>query len=59
MAAKECSAIPNPSVYRVDVVHGEQGSTYQVIRCDPVAKFDNEEHAAFLVALLQEGRANG
>ena len=40
-------ASPNPSVYRVDVVRGDQGNTYHVVRCEPVAKFDTEEHAAF------------
>ena len=51
-------AIPNPSVYRVDVVRGEQGSTYCVMRCETVAQFDNQEHAAFLVELLLKGQAN-
>jgi hypothetical protein len=27
--------------------------TYHVMRCEPVARFDNEEHAAFLVELLK------
>jgi hypothetical protein len=28
------------------------------VRCEPVAKFDDAEHAAFLVALLTEGGAH-
>ena len=50
-------ASPTPSVYRVDTVRGEKGDTFQVVRCEPVARFDNEEHAAFLVDLLLKGTA--
>jgi hypothetical protein len=51
-------AIPHPSVYRVDVERGEHGApTYYVMRCEPVAQFDNQEHAAFLVDLLLKGQA--
>ena len=46
---------PGPSLYRVDTVRGEQGDTFQVIRCEPVARFDLAEHAAFLVDLLTKG----
>ena len=45
----------SPNAYRVDAARGEQGNTYQVMRCEPVARFDNEEHAAFLVDLLVSG----
>jgi hypothetical protein len=48
----------SPSTYRVDTVPSEQGNTFQVVRCEPVAKFDNEEHAAFLVDLLTKGGAH-
>ena len=48
----------SPDSYRVDVVHGEQGNTFQVVRCEPVARFDNAEHAAFLVDLLTKGGAH-
>jgi hypothetical protein len=51
-------AIPNPSVYRVDVVHDNQRDTYHVVRCELVAQFDNQEHAAFLVELLLKGQAH-
>ena len=44
---------PSSSTYRVDVVRGDQSSIYHVMRCEPVARFDNEEHAAFLVELLK------
>ncbi len=53
-------ASPNPSVYRVDTERGEQGNTYHVVmRCEPVASFDDPEHAAFLVDLLTKGGAHG
>jgi hypothetical protein len=58
MVASNSTVSPNPSVYRVDVVHGEQGNTFQVVRCEPVAKFDDPEHAAFLVDLLTKGGAH-
>jgi hypothetical protein len=45
----------SPDTYRVDVVPGDQGNTFHVLRCESVAKFDNEEHAAFLVDLLVSG----
>jgi hypothetical protein len=48
----------SPDTYRVDVVPGDQGNTFQVVRCEPVARFDDEEHAAFLVDLLTKGGAN-
>jgi hypothetical protein len=38
-------------------VRSDQGDTYQVMRCEPVAQFDNEAHATFLVELLQKGQA--
>jgi hypothetical protein len=38
--------------YHIDVVRGEQGITYDVMRCELVASFDDEQHAAFLVELL-------
>jgi hypothetical protein len=41
----------SPGAYRVDTEHG-------VMRCDVVARFDNEEHASFLVELLQEGHSH-
>src|SRR5207302_7923858 len=47
---------PSPSTYRVDVVRSDQGSdTFHVVHCSPVAKFDDPEHAAFLVDLLTKG----
>jgi hypothetical protein len=49
---------PSPSVYRVDTARGDQGNTYHVVmRCEPVARFDDAEHAAFLVDLLTKGGA--
>ena len=35
MVASNSTVSPSPSVYRVDVVCGEQGNTFQVVRCDP------------------------
>ncbi len=50
---------PSPGAYRVDTVLGEQGNTLHVVmRCEPVARFDDPEHAAFLVDLLTEGGAH-
>ena len=50
---------PSPNAYRVDTARGDQGNTYHVVmRCEPVASFNNPEHAAFLVALLTEGGAH-
>jgi hypothetical protein len=49
----------SPSTYRVDVVPGDQAGTYYVMRCEPVARFDSEEHAAFLVELLLKGTPHG
>jgi len=47
---------PSPSAYRVDTELGEQGNTRHVVmRCEPVARFDDAEHAAFLVDLLTKG----
>ena len=48
----------SPDTYRVDVVRGEHGNTFQVVRCEPVARFDDAEHAAFLVDLLTKGGAH-
>jgi hypothetical protein len=48
----------SPDSYRVDVVRGEQGNTFHVMRCEPVASFDDPEHAAFLVDLLTKGGAH-
>jgi hypothetical protein len=45
----------SPDSYRVDTVRGEQGNIFQVVRCELVARFDNEEHAVFLVELLKGG----
>jgi hypothetical protein len=51
---------PGPGAYRVDTARGDQGNTYHVVmRCEPVASFNNPEHAAFLVDLLTKGGANG
>ena len=58
MVASNSTVSPSPSLYRVDTVRGEQGNTFQVVRCEPVARFDNEEHAAFLVDLLTKGGAH-
>jgi hypothetical protein len=46
------------SPYRVDVVTGTQGTTYEVMNCQKVASFNNPEHAAFLVDLLTKGQAH-
>jgi hypothetical protein len=48
----------SPSTYRVDVVPGEQANTYHVMRCEPVARFENPDYAAFLVDLLTKGGAH-
>jgi hypothetical protein len=49
-----------PDTYRVDSARGDQGNTYHVVmRCEPVASFDNREHAAFLADLLTKGGAHG
>ncbi len=53
MVTKESTV--SPDTYRVDVVPGDQGSTYRVVRCVAVAQFEDEEHAAFLVELLAKG----
>ena len=45
----------SPDTYRVDTIPGAEGNTFQVVRCEAVARFDDAEHAAFLVALLTEG----
>jgi hypothetical protein len=47
-----------PDTYRVDTTPGDQGDTFQVVRCEPVASFNNPEHAAFLVDLLTKGGAH-
>jgi hypothetical protein len=50
---------PRPGAYRVDTLHGEQGNTYHVVvRCEPVASFDDQELANFLVDLLTKGGAH-
>jgi hypothetical protein len=46
----------SPSTYHIDVVRGERGGTYDVMRCELVASFDSEKHAAFLVELLLKER---
>ena len=49
----------SPETYRVDVVRGDEGDTRHVVmRCEPVARFDDAEHAAFLVDLLTKGGAH-
>jgi hypothetical protein len=53
------STVPDSNSYRVDTVRGEQGNTFQVVRCEPVARFDDPEHAAFPVDLLTKGGAHG
>jgi hypothetical protein len=49
MVASNSTAGPT---YHVDVVRGEYGISYNVLRCELVAQFDSEEHAAFLCELL-------
>jgi hypothetical protein len=49
----------SPDTYRVDVVRGDQGDTFQVVRCEPVAHFADADLAAFLVDLLTKGGAHG
>ena len=56
MVTQKSTASPNP--YRVETVSGDQGDTFHVVHCSPVAKFNNEEHAAFLVDLLTKGGAH-
>ena len=69
MVASNSTVSPDSSSYRVDVVRGDQGNTFQVVRgdqgntfqvvrCEPVARFDDPEHAAFLVDLLTKGGAH-
>ena len=58
MVASNSTVSPSPSVYRVDTARGDQGNTFQVMHCEPVARFDNEEHAGFLVDLLTKGGAH-
>jgi hypothetical protein len=50
MVISKSTASPSPTAYRVDTVRGEQGNTFQVMRCEP---------AAFLVDLLTKGGAHG
>ena len=60
MVASNSTASPNlSSTYRIDVVGGEPGSMYHVMRCELVARFDSEEQAAFLIELLQKGQPHG
>jgi hypothetical protein len=59
MVTQKSTASPSPGPYRVEVVPGDQGSTYYVMRCESVAQFDNQEHAAFLVELLLRGQIHG
>jgi hypothetical protein len=56
MVTPKSTASPDASTYRLDVAPGEHGSVYHVIRCETVARFDNEAHAAFLVELLAKGQ---
>jgi hypothetical protein len=56
MVDSNSTVSPNPGIYRVDVVRGEQGSEYHVMNCSVVARFDDPEHAAFLVDLLTKGQ---
>ena len=59
MVISKSTASPAPSPYRVDTERCEQGNTYHVVmRCEPVARFDDPEHAAFLVDLLTKGGAH-
>ena len=48
----------SPDSYRVDTIPDAEGNTFQVVRCESVARFDNAEHAAFLVDLLTKGGAH-
>ena len=59
MVASKSTPSPNPGAYRVDIVRDKQGDTYHVVRCELVARFDSEAHAAFLVELLLKGQAHG
>ena len=56
MVISKSTASPKP--YRVETVSGDQGDTFQVVHCSPVASFNNPEHAAFLVDLLTQGGAH-
>ena len=59
MVISKSTASPSPGAYRVDTERSEQGNTYHVVmRCEPVARFDDAEHAAFLVDLLTKGGAH-
>jgi hypothetical protein len=58
MVASNSTVSPGSSSYRVDVVRGDQGNMFQVVRCGPLARFDDAEHAAFLVDLLTKGGAH-
>jgi hypothetical protein len=60
MVASNSTVSPDSSSYRVDTARSDQGNTYHVVmRCEPVASFDDPEHAAFLVDLLTKGGAHG
>ena len=60
MVISKSTASTSPSSYRVDAALGDQGNTYHVVmRCEPVARFDDAELAAFLVDLLTKGGAHG
>jgi hypothetical protein len=48
----------SPDTYRVDVVAGDQGDQYRVMRCESVAHFADADLAAFLVDLLTKGGAH-
>lgn len=50
---------PALSAYRVDTEVSEGITRHVVLRCEPVARFDDAEHAAFLVDLLTKGGAHG
>jgi hypothetical protein len=58
MVTEKSTAGHSPSAYRVDIVAGDEGNTYEVMNCQKVASFNNPEHAAFLVDLLTKGGAN-
>jgi hypothetical protein len=45
-------SIVSADTYRVDAGPAERGSGFNVVRCEHVAHFDDEAHAAFLVDLL-------
>ncbi len=59
MVISKSTGSPSPNAYRVDTARGDQGNTYHVVmRCEPLASFDNPEHAVFLVDLFTKGGAH-